>query len=204
VVISEDASKVSARKHAGPTGWLKVDQVAWKGKIQGTDFDLSIAAGAKPVRLPPGKYSLIWFYAFGSADAGKPRYTCRSIGDVGVEIRAGETANLAVGPPLRTALTASVSGRTVSFKYTEVDGAGMPVCVYLPGKFVPHESRFIRIVDSQNRPINRMGIGWGDSQGEPQAQWQPREGLSGTFTATVECDSGPFITKPATATFTVK
>jgi len=204
VVISEDASKVSARKHAGPTGWLKVDQVAWKGEITGADFNLSIAAGAKPVRLPPGKYSLVWFYGFGSADAGKPRYTCRSIGGVGVEIRAGETANLAVGPPLRTGLTASVSGRTVSFKYTEVDGAGMPVCVYLPGKFVPHESRFIRIVDSQNKPINRMGIGWGDSQGEPQAQWQPRDGLSGTFTATVEGDAGPFIPKPAMATFTVK
>ena len=35
-------------------------------------------------------------------------------------------------------------------------------------------------------------------------QWQLRQGLSGTFTATVESDSGPFIPKPATVTFTVK
>jgi hypothetical protein len=36
------------------------------------------------------------------------------------------------------------------------------------------------------------------------AVWSVPSGLSGTFTATAEQDTGPLTSKPATATFTIK
>jgi hypothetical protein len=63
----------------------------------------------------------------------------------------------------------------------------------------------IKIVASDNRPVDRIKLSEGDwSTDGWRIEWKVREGLSGTFTATMESDTGPFITKPATATFTVK
>ena len=91
------------------------------------------------------------------------------------------------------------------FHYAEKTALGPPADIWLPGdaKF-PNYGRALVVAGADGKPVFKSGMEWDWGKGDWVVKWQVREGLSGTFTATVEGDAGPFITKPATATFTVK
>ena len=203
--VAPDGNTVSAKPYVGPAGSLKIDHAAWKAELREGDIWYTIDGDDRVVPLPAGRYTLEMYEEYTSADALRPRYLLTSYrkGHV-VDICAGETVTIAVGSPMKTAMTASVSGRTVSFHYTEHDVAGRYPTITLPGMKVQYDVRFLRIVDSRGRSVFGSGMEWSLGSNEWDAKWNVREGLAGTFTATVECDAGPFIPKPATATFTVK
>ena len=111
-----------------------------------------------------------------------------------------------MGSPVAGKLDNAVSDRKAHFHYTEKTAIGLPVDIWRPGesKDGADYERHIKITDATGRPVARIRMNWDWGKHDWAAEWEPRADLNGTFTATIECDSGPFIRKPATATFTVK
>jgi hypothetical protein len=206
VNISTDDMTISARPYTGPTCRLKVDHVAWRAHLEGDGFGFDIAGGREPVALPPGKYELSDYREYSCAGADKARYMLSiDRGSAKFQLPAGRTVNLLIGSPLVGELTSRVEGGAVRFHYAEKTDLDAPADIWLPGeaKF-PNYGRTLVVAGADGKPVFKSGMEWDWGEGDWIVDWQPREGVSGTFTATVEADSGPFIPKPATAMFTVK
>jgi hypothetical protein len=200
VTMSADRKTVAAKPYSGPVGGLRINHAGWSALLNGKLSQYALMGGTEPVWLPPGKYTLNECVT--SADPNKPGYNLKwRFAARAIDIHPGKTTDVAIGSPLVTKLTATVSGRSVTFLYQWKPLGEGSVSINRP-----QDSRtpytYLRIVDSNKRPVYGTDMEW-SSDGR-SATWSPRDGLNGTFTATVEHDAGPFITKPATATFTVK
>jgi len=205
IVISPDGNSISSKKYEGPRGMLKIDHPFWTMLFVGDKSRYMIAGGTEPVPLPIGKYKVLSYREHSLGDPNNPHHVVCSdvyVGDPSpeIEIREGQTTSLQIGSPVVAKLIPTVTGGTVTFQYTERDAAGMKAIIehwWTPDAHGDHR-HFARIVTDQGRPVARVEL---DGR---NTKWTPPKDLSGTFTATVETDSGPFILKPATATFTIK
>ena len=205
LVISPDGNSIAAKKYEGSRGTLKIDHPFWTMLFVGANSRYMIAGGTKPVPLPIGKYKVLSYKEHSLGDPNKPHHVVCSDVYVGdpfpeIEIREGQTTSLPIGSPVVAKLIPTVTGRTVTFQYTERDAAGMKAIIehwWTPDAHGDHV-HFARIVTDQGRPVARIELDVRDPE------WTPPKDLSGTFTATVETDSGPFIKEHATATFTIK
>jgi len=135
-----------------------------------------------------------------------------------VEIVEGKTTELAVGSPILGELTADVSGRTVEFRYCEKDSAGQNVAVVFEGKNeeVPRRGAFVAITDADGKPIDRAALRWqpefkqgaagisARAHGAWTLRWQAPARVSGTLSARLDREAGPFEVKVKPVTFTVK
>ncbi len=204
VRISADGNSVTALDYKGPAGLLKIGRPAWNAWLICGKTRFTVAGGMDPIPVPPGEYKLVSFNEFSSSDTSKPRYRLHVGGPINFRLKSGETASVDIGSPMRTKLMADVSGRAVKFRYNERDTSGNGAEFYRPGQDVPARERHLKIVDSNNKPVIGLWMDSGYASCRWNVRWTVRKGLSGTFTATVESDSGPFIPKPATVTFTVK
>jgi len=202
VTLSADAKTVAAKPYSGPVGTLRINHGRWKALLKGKLSQYTLAGGPAPVRLPPGKYTLSECEEYTSADPKEVGYTLYwGFGEREIDIHPGKTTDVAIGSPLVTTLTAEVSGRSVTFlyQYKPIGGGSVSVCP--PDRSLTWHV-YLRIMDSKKRPVYGTKMEWWP--GQCSAKWSLPDALSGTFTATVEHDTGPLITKPATATFTVK
>jgi TolB-like protein len=205
LVISPDGNSISSKKYEGPRGMLKIDHPFWTMLCVGDKSRYMIAGGTEPVPLPIGKHEVLSYREHSLGDPNKPHHVVCSdvyVGDPSpeMEIREGQTTSLQIGSPVVAKLIPTVTGRTVTFRYTERDTAGMKAIIehwWAPDAHGDHR-HFARIVTDQGRPVARIELDVRDPE------WTPPKELSGTFTATVETDSGPYIKEPATTTFTVK
>jgi TolB-like protein len=204
VTLSADAWKVSATKYAGPTGTIKAGNSAWGAWLNGDNFRLLLQAGPQPAPVPTGKYTLSNYAEYAVTDSGPARLALACAGEHAIEVRAGQSVSIPAGSPVTGTLRAELAGRTVTFRYSEQDARGNPANIILVENDLPNYKRSLRITDSTKRPVYGKEMGFNGSRDAWEVDWAPGEGVSGTFTATVEADTGPFITKPATATFTVK
>ena len=202
--VSADGNSITAMDYAGPAGLLKIDHVSWSAWLRKGDDRFSIAGGTDPVPVPPGKYVLSDYIEYSSADAQEARHRLNCQGAVDVTIASGGTTTLAVGSPLRGTLAVDVSGRTIKFHYSEQDSAGLRPGIEPPSQKTLNRTRSVKIVDSQNKAVFSFTMDVDSKLDGWNGQWQPGDGVSGTFTATAEQDTGPLTTTPATATFTVK
>jgi len=202
VTLSADAKTVAAKPYSGPVGTLRINHGRWKALLKGKMSQYTLAGGPAPVRVPPGKYTLSECEEYTSADPKEVGYTLYwGFGEREIDIHPGKTTDVAIGSPLVTTLTAEVSGRSVTFlyQYKPIGGGSVSVCP--PDRSLTWHV-YLRIMDSKKRPVYGTKMEWWP--GQCSAKWSLPDALSGTFTATVEHDTGPLITKPATATFTVK
>ena len=206
VSVSPDGKTVSAKPYRGPSCCVRISRPAWSAHLEGQGASFDLSGGMDPVPIPPGRYTITKYTEYSSADPNVPRYKMVSgAGGADFDISADKVFRLPFSSPLLGKLTARVRERTAEFHYSEHNEIGMPADIWLPGDHSgANYQRTLIISDAQHRPVYKMGMSWDWGNGNWSANWQPLDGLSGTFTATVEHDTGPFITKPATATFTVK
>jgi TolB-like protein len=203
VTLSTDSKIVTTKPYTGLVGNLRINHVRWKAFLESDSSKHTITAGAAPISVPPGKYTLRNYEEYSSADPNEACYMLKWYGDNrAVEIQAGKTTDIVVGSPAVTTLITTVSGRSVTFRYYNKDVGGKYVSIDGP-KATDYRYPYLRIVDSNRRPVYGGNMDW-EGPVECYAKWSLPDGLSGTFTAIVEYNPGPFIPKPATATFTVK
>ncbi len=206
VKVSSGTMKISSKPYTGQVCTIRINHVAWKARIDGRGFSYNIVGGPEPLQLPPGYYLLATYSEYSSANPNAQRYTLViNRGGIRMELAPGGNVTIPIGSPLVGTLDITVVDRTVKLHYTEKTGVRLPADICLPGdKYGPDYERHVSISDENGRPVVRINMDWDWGKHDWVAQWQPRTELKGTFTATIECDSGPFIAKPATATFTVK
>ena len=204
VTFSPDTMEISAKKYTGPSGMFQIDNNAWKVWLFGPDSLFSIEGGRKPVTIPVGKYMLNDYTEFADPNHTKRQHRLHCKGDlIRIDVQEGKTEKCKIGSPMVCKLTAAVTGRSVKFKYTWADVAGRNASITEPGSAFYVEPS-IKVMNANGRPVDKIKMTWSWEDRAWLLDWRVREGLAGKFTATVECDAGPFITKPATATFTVK
>ncbi len=204
VRISADGNSVTAMDYKGPAGLLKIGRPAWNAWLITGNTRFSIAGGMDPIHVPPGEYKLAHYQELSSSDGSMPKYMLRVSGTAHVHVKSGKLVSLDMGSPVTGKLLADVSGRTVKFRYVERDASGNMVEIDLVERNHRSSGRHLRIVDSNNKSVIGLHMDSEFGQDGWNVAWHVRKGLSGTFKATVECDVGPFIPKPATVTFTVK
>jgi hypothetical protein len=202
VTLSPDRKTVAVKPYGGPIGGLRINFGRWKTELDGKLSQYAVTGGRAPVWLPPGKYTMSQCDEYTSDDPAKDGYTFRwFLGDRAIDIRPGKITDVPIGSPVVTKLTATVSGRSVTFWYQYRPTNGDDVHIWHPKDSLrPHP--YLRITDSNKRPV--YGTDTETESGGYSATWSLRDGLSGTFTATIEYDGGPLIKEPATTTFTVK
>jgi hypothetical protein len=172
--------------------------------LNGDNFRLLLQAGPQPAPVPTGKYTLSNYTEYAVTDSGPARLALACAGEHAIEVRAGQSVSIPTGSPVTGTLRAKPAGRTVTFRYSEQDARGNTANIMLVENDMPNYRRSLRIMDSTKRPVYGKEMEFKGSQDAWEVDWAPDAGVSGTFTATVECDAGPFIPKPATTTFTVK
>jgi hypothetical protein len=134
VLISPDGTQITAEKLGMPAGRLKVSASDWTLKLAGRDRVLLIEGNADGVEVPAGRYSVI-------SAAIRREDTSVSIAETRmaqgkaevVEIAAGKTAELPLGPPLESRTTAAVNGRQVTFTPALVDAGGRAALSFAKG-----------------------------------------------------------------------
>jgi TolB-like protein len=204
VTFSPDTMKLSAEKYTGQSGLLQIDHGAWEVWLQGSDSVFRIRGGSNPVPIPVGHYTLSSYTEFADPERREGSYRLLCTDDLAqIDVRDGNTVNCKLGSPVVCSLTATVTGRSVTFKYSYTDVAGWDAAITEPG------SRFrvdpsIRVLDAGNRPVDKAVMKWSGAEQAWVLDWQVRAGLTGKFTAVAECDAGPLTPKPVTATFTLK
>jgi hypothetical protein len=181
VRVSSDGGQVTARKHSGPTGTLRVDHPDWSALLLNKDTRSWIRAGNKPVPLPVGRYKLANYTEYPPEASGKLgwRLTCwdqykipNVTGDRSItvsqdkspviDVRAGQALDVGIGSPIKGELKVSVSDRTVNFHYAETDAAGQNVAVIFETtqEELPQRGAYVTIIDLQNRPVDRIALHW--------------------------------------------
>ncbi|MCX5654983.1 MAG: hypothetical protein NTY65_10090 [Planctomycetota bacterium] len=116
VKISPDGSQVTAEPYPGPTGMVHLDHPAWRALMARPGMIMVLYGDAGAIPLPAGRFELNDLEEWLTPDAGEPRANLSvhsSSGGDFIDIKPGETLELAAGSPVVVWVKATQEGDTV-------------------------------------------------------------------------------------------
>ena len=129
---------VAPRKLA--TGYVRVGHPKWQAVLVGGESVFPVHGGAKPVAVPAGRYMVVDYRQYEAAESGdeaaggrRGRLVCNGRAEVlldtakAYEVRAGATADLPLGSPVRVTLQTLQEGPTVRLVLDLRDSGGTRV-----------------------------------------------------------------------------
>jgi hypothetical protein len=209
VKVSADGSEVTAEPYAGPMGKVHINHPAWRAFFIRSDMMLRVTGGPEPVLLPEGRFELAQLEEWLTPDATKPRPSLKTDRTKELDntvdfinVRQGQTTEVAIGSPIVVWVTAAQEGSTVHFTIHEADVTGRRPVYPLSERASAALPPTITIYDSSGRAVAAWKPKW--IAGNKPAEWQVPPGTRGTFTATVDYDACGFAVQPKKTTFSIK
>ena len=203
VKLSPDGSQVTAEPYPGPTGMVHLNHPAWRALLARPGMIVVLYGDAVAIPLPVGRFELNELEEWLTPDAGEPRAKISvhsSSGGDFIDIKPGETLDLAAGSPVVVWVKATQEGDTVRllFHTTDVTARRWVDIRSAQNQWAP--PAVVTIRDAAGRKVATCKIREDNNTGE----WRVPAGMKGTFTATVAFDPCGFAVQPKPTTFEVK
>ena len=209
--VSTDGGQVTAEPCAGPTGWVRINHPAWQARLAGPAMALWIYGGPDPVPVPAGRFVLVDYVEWLTADASKPRTRLvvhrTEKGDNAIDevvVRPGGTTDITVGSPVSLPVDAVKQGEVIRFDYKVCDATGRRPAFAQNEREAPGDwnSTHVKVCDANGRPVavcylKTDGRTW-------HMEWKPPPGVCGEFRATPAIESFGFPVQPKPAIFEIK
>ncbi|HUS46325.1 MAG TPA: hypothetical protein VM219_09940 [Phycisphaerae bacterium] len=205
VKVTEDGTKVSAEPYDSPTGFVRIHHPFWRAWLADEKSLLVLQGGPEPVPVPVGRYTMNRYIEW-PADQDKGAFqvslSAQSLrGTQVLNIAAGQTQEVVIGSPLKAVVGARRNGDNILFDVNFADMAGRTP-LYRQG---PHGNwnpeAVLTLYDSSGKAVGRVTRKLGSLYNEG---WKIPYGLRGTFRASMECPSDPFVVEYEPATFTIE
>ncbi|MCK4626954.1 MAG: hypothetical protein KAV00_16700 [Phycisphaerae bacterium] len=213
VEVSETGLKVSAGLVEGKTGMVRIDHPFWRAWFVSKDRVLTLSGGKEPAPIPPGRYTILKYTEFITANRTRPRGYIRILNykihfrnevragtrSYSADIAAGKTTDVAAGSPLVGTIRFTQKGNIVYFRIHCTDALGNGITGAQASSGVNAFGPTIEIIDNQGKTIHKIKTTWGISA--YHADWRKPEGFKGTFKVSTS-GNGIFPVKVRQATLT--
>lgn len=123
--VSEDETKVFAKKLRIEPGWIKANVDSWQGWFYGGEHVMFLAGGKEPIPVPPDTYHRVYYDVEHRGGGLFARWLKEAPGSM--KVSAGVTGVWNLGTPLTMRTVGTVSGRTVTFRVEMKDETGLNV-----------------------------------------------------------------------------
>jgi hypothetical protein len=203
VKLSPDGSQVTAEPYPGPTGMVHLNHPAWRALMARPGMIMVLYGDAGAIPLPAGRFELNDLEEWLTPNVGEPRANLSvhsSSGGDFIDIKPGETLELAAGSPVVVWVEAAQEGDTVrlALRTTDVTERRWVDVESAQRQWPP--PAVVTIRDAAGRKVATCELGPSDFT----ENWRVPAGMKGTFTATVAFDPCGFAVQPKPTTFEVK
>ncbi len=180
------------------TAWIEIPHDMWVLKLATGGRVMTVFGSRKPVAIPAGDYSIVWFaeeiiaerdFATLLIDTDEAldghAWTCGYDMTQGraktFRAPAGKTVKLPLGSPFVATVDATVKGRIVTMKFSAAGsyGASLDWLMTTEGKL---DAATLNVVDASGKVVHsaKLATYWAGAPGQAHV-WQVPAGLSGEF-----------------------
>jgi len=211
VRIAGDGQHVTAEPYQGPLTRLQLKHPFWRLMLLGKNSILNVSGGEESVAVPAGQYTVYQYHEYVSPQPDSESQNLEmsnhlrpSLGEAKLHLKAGTDTVFRIGTPLRVTLGVSQRDGSLFFdvELRDCQGRGAVLRrVHRSQRSEDYDPVRIVMTRTSDQLTLKFETQWAEIG---KRGWKIPQGLTGTFTATVEFPSDTFQVECEPATFTIE